>query len=293
MSKTGITKEWAYKAYDDILKKALDLINTYNPVVMTLDSHAEAYLVKEEDKSEKVFLKQILYGVNRYAEFFKILTNGLFKANTSSTNRNDAMLYQVFAYLLIFRYDDLPRDELCSFILSQDANKMNVFLSFFFDIGRLRINVFEEWCTVFDEEYIQEFVLDGIARKYDDLESLLNKVSEKATGKSMELSTMKKKTGEQKAAEAKEVKKFQPTVQKPFKLSEAKHRLLPEPIKIEKKIKANPVPETTYQNNIKEIEKFKADRLKEQKIKDKERLEKEVIPFQFETETRPMNKEEQ
>lgn len=287
-----MTKEWAYKAYDDILKKALNLINTFNPVIQTLDSHAEAFLAKEEDKSEKVFLKQILYGVNRYAEFFKILTNGLFKANTGSTNRNDSMLYQIFAYLLIFRYDDLPRDELCSFILSQDAQKMNVFLSFFFDIGRLKIAVYDEWCTVFDEEYIQEFVLDGIMRKYDELESLLNKVSEKATGKSMELSTMKKKTGEQKAAEAKEVKKFQPTVQKPFKLSEPKHRLLPEPIKIEKKIKANPVPETTYKNNLTEIEKAKADRLKDQKYKDIQRLEKEVVPFQFETAERPMNKEE-
>lgn len=198
------------------------------------------------------------------------------------------MLYHVFAYLLIFRYDDLPRDELCSFILSQDAVKMNVFLSFFFDTGRLRKSVYEEWCTVFDEEYVNDFVLEGIQRKYEDLSSLLNKISEKATGKALELSTMKKKSGEEKTLTAKVEKKFQPTQQKPFKLSEAKPRLLPEPIKIEKKVKANPVPVSTYLNTLVEVETGKKQKLDNQIANDKKRAETDAMPFVFETDNRPM-----
>ena len=129
MSKS-LTKEPVFKTYDDIIQKATGLISSFNPVVVTLDSHADKYLEKNDDKSEKVFLKQIFYGVNRYAEFNKVFTSGLFRLHPSQTNRNDANLYTIFLYLIVFRYEDLAKEELCSFLLSQDAVKMNVFLSF-------------------------------------------------------------------------------------------------------------------------------------------------------------------
>jgi hypothetical protein len=99
---------------------------------------------------------------------------------------------------------------------------------------------------------------------------------------------MKKKSGEEKTSTAKVEKKYQPTQQKPFKLSEAKPRLLPEPIKIEKKVKANPVPVSTYLNTLVEVETHKKQKLDNQIANDKKRAETDAMPFVFETDNRPM-----
>ena len=58
-----------------------------------------------------MFIKQILYGVLRYSEFLKVFTENLFHTNKSSTERKDEALYQTFAYITIFRLDELPVDD--------------------------------------------------------------------------------------------------------------------------------------------------------------------------------------
>lgn len=58
-----------------------------------------------------MFIKQVFYGVLRYADFLKVFTDNLFHYNKSSTERKDETLYQIFAYLSIFRLDELPSDD--------------------------------------------------------------------------------------------------------------------------------------------------------------------------------------
>ncbi len=55
-----------------------------------------------------MFIKQIFYGTLRYAEFLKIFTEKLFFLNKSSTERKDETLFNIFAYITIFRLDELP-----------------------------------------------------------------------------------------------------------------------------------------------------------------------------------------
>jgi len=49
--------------------------------------------------------------VIRYEEFLRILANALFNLSPGSTNRNDATLYFIFGYIIIFRLDELPLSE--------------------------------------------------------------------------------------------------------------------------------------------------------------------------------------
>jgi hypothetical protein len=58
-----------------------------------------------------MFIKQILYGVLRYQDFLKVFTENLFHMNKSSTERKDETLYQIFAYITVFRLEELPLDD--------------------------------------------------------------------------------------------------------------------------------------------------------------------------------------
>ena len=63
--------------------------------------------VQVKDPYEKVFMKQVFYGCIRYEEFLKIFTKVFYSLNSSTLNRNDIVLYSVFAYLCFFRLDEL------------------------------------------------------------------------------------------------------------------------------------------------------------------------------------------
>ncbi len=63
-----------------------------------------------------MFVKQVFYGVMRYQDFLKVFTDKLFSYNKATTERKDEVFYQIFAYLTIFRLDELPIDDFKSFV---------------------------------------------------------------------------------------------------------------------------------------------------------------------------------
>lgn len=126
--------------YSELISKCIELIDTYNENIMTPDSHATEYLtnLKCED-TERVFLKQVFYGVERYKGFLKASNNIIFDTYSTMTNRkNDATLFSVFTYLICFRLDELPFLEFKKIALSQDMVKMHVLLGFIFDFKTLQ-----------------------------------------------------------------------------------------------------------------------------------------------------------
>lgn len=172
---------------------------------------------------------------------------------------------------------------------SQDPVKMNVFLEFLFDPDTLRSELYEAWCLVYEDNYVEQ-ILDGLDEKRDKLARTLASIIERAVGKgsagetklSTKLSTFKKE----------EPKKFEPTKPAPFNLSQPKPRAIPEPVKIEKKFKANPVPtQNLYGKSLKAIEEEKAKRKEAIKAKVEEDFKNLVKPFELVTETRPSNLE--
>lgn len=66
---------------------------------------------------------------------------------------------------------------------------------------------------------------------------------------------------------------------KPFNLSKGKPRAIPAPIKIEKKIQANPVSEEIYKTNLEEILKQKEEKREKTKKQTIEKFQKIQQPF--------------
>lgn len=93
--------------FGDLIDTAIDMIKSYNPIVQTIDSHADEFLAKMQNPYEKVFLKQVFYGCIRYEEFFKAFCKHFFSLNSTQTNRKDAPLYTIMAYLTLFRLEEL------------------------------------------------------------------------------------------------------------------------------------------------------------------------------------------
>lgn len=74
--------------FSELIEHCIECIKTFNPIIKTIDSHADAYIseVKNsnfmltfqlKDPYERVFIKQVFYGVTRYADFLKVSTASL------------------------------------------------------------------------------------------------------------------------------------------------------------------------------------------------------------------------
>ena len=115
--------------YDELIKACIQCIQQFDPTVECEDSFADSFLKKvrncefnkwqqvTKDTIEINFIKQVFYGVLRYKEFLKMFTESLFTAKTGSTERKDETLFHIFAYLTIFRLNELPIDEYKAFAL--------------------------------------------------------------------------------------------------------------------------------------------------------------------------------
>ena len=106
-----------------------------------------------------------------------------FEKNLSSTNRNDAALYQVFAYLSFFRLDELSPADYRKLVVSQEATKMHVFMQFAFNADTLRDNLREEWMTLYDFQYIDEKIIGGVEKNLPAVADIIKNVEKRATGK--------------------------------------------------------------------------------------------------------------
>lgn len=106
-----------------------------------------------------------------------------FERNSSSTNRNDAVLYQIFAYLCFFRLEELQVSDFRKIVLSQEATKMHTFLQFAFNADNLRENLREPWMEFYDYLYIDEKIIGGVERSLPNVQEIIKSVEKRATGK--------------------------------------------------------------------------------------------------------------
>ena len=152
---------------------------------MTPDSHAEQFLsqLKCED-TERVFMKQVFYGCERYRGFLKVSNNAIFTRFSGSTNRkNDGTFFALFTYLICFRMDELPFNEFKKIVVCQDQVKMNVLFSFIFDLEQLSASVFPLWQEHLELDYLENKLFPKLNERKQKCDELIGKVSESATGK--------------------------------------------------------------------------------------------------------------
>ena len=112
----------------------------------------------------------------------QIFTKVFFERN-SSTNRNDNILFQIFAYLSFFRLDELSPADYRKLVMSQEATKMHVFMQFAFNAELLREHLREPWMSLYDFQYIDEKIIGGVERNLPAVADILKAVEKRATGK--------------------------------------------------------------------------------------------------------------
>ena len=296
--------------FDELINQCIICLKTYNPSIEGPDSFVSKYLKKiTKDSNERMFIKQVFYGVLRYKDFLKIFCENLFNSNPSSTERKDEYLYSIFAYLTIFRLDELPLDDYKQFVLFQDAVKMNEFLTFIFDEDVLKNKLREPWIKIYDFNYIDETIINGLLKTKNNIQDLIEFILNKAkignVSSTKEGSIQNKENEEnineeiesEKIIENKEDKKSKtfynknrkPLIPQPFNLSESKPRKFQEPIQMNNKYVTKPIP-------LKNYKKTSLNDLNLKHQKQLEEIKKETLikygkykPFEFESEKRPKN----
>ena len=113
----------------------------------------------------------------------KVFNTILFKRFSSSTNRNDNVLYQIFGYLTFFRLEELALEDYRRLVLSQDPVKMNTFLQSMFNGEALREHVRAEWMNIYDYTYIDEKIIGLVEKNLPNVSDILRTVEKRATGK--------------------------------------------------------------------------------------------------------------
>lgn len=199
-----------------------------------------------------MFIKQVFYGCIRYEEFLKIFIRVFYQLHPS-LNRNDMAMYSTFAYLALFRLDELQIADFKKLVQGQDANKMNTFLGFIFNAESLRQHLREPWMSCYDFEYIDTKIIGGVEKNLPAVTEILRYVERKATGKitsqlSQSSSTMIKDDAEGGAADSQigmsvthsvlnqsngngigETPQRMLTVPEPFNLTKARPKMIPLP----------------------------------------------------------------
>lgn len=202
---------------------------------MTIDSHIEVFLASIDcsDEGDELFIKQVVYGCMRFKKLNKVNLTALYFKHGTEVSREDYHLYMVFSYLTIMRLEDMSIPVFRKFVFSQDHQKMFVWLSFIFNVQTLNKWMKEEWCRIFDEQYVEDELIARLIRNIPEMSEVIERLRELASTKD----------ADDVASEDGSKKKLLTTKVEPFNLSKAPPRTIPEPfaIKLENPYK-KPIP---------------------------------------------------
>lgn len=169
--------------------------------------------------------------------------------STSALQRSDHTRLKIFAYLILFRLDELGMAKLSVLLNSQDSLTMCTLMEFMFDRPTVEKWCKEQWCKFLDRTFIEEDILARLERHRKRAEKWIRSKQSIAYGASTRRSS---KTEEDDKAGKEAAPKS--TVPKPFNLTQPRPRYLPQPEKIPKQIKANEVPEYIHKKSLRQIE---------------------------------------
>ena len=217
----------------DLISLTVQAVDSFVAVqlVKTLDAHADEFLKSKKglEDVDQEFVRQVLYGVNRYKKLVKVMVSSFYFKHSHEASLQDRTLYSVFGYLITMRLDELGWDIMELLIMSQDQRAIFVFVNYVFSKHNLQNWMKPEWLKIYDEDYIDNGLIGGILKWAEPAGSMLQYLEEKVydvqpldeTGKSVKLP--------------------QHTVPEPFNLTRPKPRMVPEPDHIPCGVKANPV----------------------------------------------------
>ena len=197
-----------------------------------------------EHSADVGFVRQVFTGCLRYAKLASVLLDAFYHVHSSESQRSASPLYEVFAYLILLRSDEVGPDLLAGFVASQEPITMLYFLDFLLDEDTVRQWVFDGWCELYDVAFVESQFMASIqaaAASYGP--SLVSRLRARVENAQAE-------NGKGKGKESQKKRRGRTTTPVPFALTQPKARALPDPIVMEVGFVANPVPATTYEPDL-------------------------------------------
>ncbi|KAJ1483220.1 hypothetical protein T484DRAFT_1801018, partial [Baffinella frigidus] len=167
----------------ELIDLCIECYCTYSPSKVTLDSHLEVFLAKIDatDEGDAVFIKQVVYGCIRFKKLNKVTLTALYFKHGTQVSREDYHLYMVFSYLTLIRLEDMSVAVFRKFVFSQDHHKMFVWMSFIFNSQTLNKWMKEEWCRIFDEQYVEDDLIAKLLRNLPEVSEMIERLREIAS----------------------------------------------------------------------------------------------------------------
>jgi hypothetical protein len=222
----------------ELVDHCIESFTSFNSKKTTIDAHIELYLTKIDcaDEGDAVFIKQVVYGCIRFKKLNKVVLTALYFKHGSEVSREDYHLYMIFSYLTLIRLEDMGVPIFRKFVMAQDALKMFVWLTFIFNAQTLNKWMKEEWCRIYDEQYVEDELIARLLRNLPEVSEIIETLRERASTRDAD-----DVGGEEEKA------KLPTTKVVPFALSKGKPRAMPEPlaIPVENPYK-KPIPKSLY-----------------------------------------------
>lgn len=226
----------------DLIQLAVKASESFAAVrqVKTLDAHADEFIGAKKGLAEDdaMFVRQVLYGLNRYAKLLKVVVSSFYFKHGHEASLTDRTLYSVFGYLAMMRLDELGWPAFERLVASQDQRAIFVFVNYLFSKHNLENWMKPEWLKIYDEEYVDSDLIGGLLKWAEPAGQMLATMEEKVYNVQPT-----DETGEVVAPER------QVTVPEPFNLTRPKPRMVAEPDSIECGVKANPINEKILDPN--------------------------------------------
>lgn len=119
-----------------MISKCIELIQSFNPITHSVDTLCLEHLgdtTLPTSKPENLFIQQVVYGWSKEKEILKGFIEDFYADNAARVLRSDITLYTVFAYLSIYRIDELGFAKFKQIATSQEPSKINTFINYLFN----------------------------------------------------------------------------------------------------------------------------------------------------------------
>jgi len=167
----------------ELVEHCIEAYTSFNSKKTTIDAHIELYLTKIDcaDEGDGVFIKQVVYGCIRFKKLNKVVLTALYFKHGNEVSREDYHLYMIYSYLTLIRLEDMGVPVFRKFVLAQDSLKMFVWMTFIFNSQTLNKWMKEEWCRIYDEQYVEDELIARLLRNLPEVSDIIERLRELAS----------------------------------------------------------------------------------------------------------------